>query len=113
MEKSKKILARRQWLRPVSSWGPNSSCCSTVELESYQTHNHNTGVKGPHKRRLEGTLDLSDCAHSVGYSFSASKDKHYKQQLAMMDKLIDELCLLKEAWVEGYGLVQERGGWKS
>lgn len=106
MEKDKVYLKRRQWLRPASSWGPTSSVHSSIALGTWQMPNAT-------KRRLDGSLTLTDCSDHVRFDFDADNDKHYKAHLRMMDKLLLEVMEVRAAWVKAHDEVIERGGWKS
>lgn len=109
---NKKFVQRRIWLRPASSWGPNSSCTTTVNFESY-TDAWRKNKKVMTSRGLDGTLTLTDCSNTVGYSFDADNGKQYKRHLAMMNKLVNEITNLRDGWVEAHDELHKRGGWKS
>ena len=99
--KDKKILNRRQWLRPASNWGPHSSIHTTVRVETYDKIS-----------TIQGEIGIRDCSNFVSLDIYASNDKHYTKQLAAIDKLINELDRFRTAFKEGRKEITKRGGWK-
>ena len=101
-----RLLNRRQWLRPKSSWGPNSSIHTDVSYHEYKT-------KTKINRSLDANIGLRDCSNYISFDYDASSERHYALQLRMMDKLIGEMVLVREAFVQGRAQITEQGGWTS
>ena len=87
--RDKKILNRRQWLRPLSSWGPSSTIITNVSRCRYSGD-----------AELDGSIALTDCNNGVSFDLSADNDRKHELQLAMLVKFIAELSLVRDAWVK-------------
>lgn len=98
--RSKRLLNRRQWLRPKQSWGPHSSVHTNVDLNEYSG-----------ERNLEGGISVTDCSRAINLDLNAETDRQHNLQLVMLDKLINELELVREAWIQGLDEIHTTGGW--
>jgi len=110
-DKRHKILRRRQWLRPVSSWGPQSSLHTSVTLEDSNDWCPGPGKKKRH-RSIYGNLGFRDCSDYISFDFNASNEGQWKKNLAVLDKLANEIELMRMAWLEAKRQVDQLGGWK-
>jgi hypothetical protein len=107
MHKTYTLLRHRRWLRPNSSWGPQTSIHSQVTLEDYtdeETHRQS--------RSLYGDFGLRDCGEYVSVDLNASTEKHYKQHLKALTVLLDEVQAVTTAWIEAGEQVKKLGGWE-
>lgn len=108
---TKKLLTRRVWLRPVRSWGPQSSFHSKVDVTLNQ---YETKKKLPRQEQsLAAEIGFRDCGNYISFDFDAETEHQYELQLKAMDKLLSEITLVRDAWVKARTLLIERGGWKS
>lgn len=103
---NKRILVRRQWLRPAKSWGPQSSVHSTIEQEQYSRSG------GKYYNHINGSFGLRDCSDYVSLDFNASNEKEYHYHLKAIDKLLHEIQLVRKGWIKAHDQVMERGGWR-
>ena len=95
---SKKLLNRRQWLRPLSSWGPESTIICRVTIDTYDG-----------EYCLSGRLSFRDCTTTVTFDFDADDRRHAMKHIVMIEKVIDELVLLRDTYVDGTNICIDKG----
>lgn len=104
----KRLLRRRQWLRPNKGWGTQS----TIHTDCEVFDNSWVTKRKTIQYSIEASLHLRDCSNHISFSFEADNDKHWYAQLRAMEKLKKELELLIEAWGDAASIVSTSGGWK-
>ena len=95
---TKKLLNRRQWLRPAKSWGPESSIHTTVSIDKYND-----------AYSLSGTINLRDCSQSIGFDFEADTLRQANHHIAMLDKLINEISRVQQSYQDGIDFCEDFG----
>lgn len=105
---NKKLLNRRVWLRPASSWGPESSIHSHVTVDSHKY----TPKDRPERTStsIDGSFSIRDCSHTISLDLYADKKKNSLKHLAALDKLVEEILLVREAYTKAMQLAEEH--WK-
>ena len=107
--KSKKLLNRRQWLRPARSWGPESTIHTSVDLDVYtHTKKDKTEVTS---HRIEGLLVLRDCSNRVSFDFESGNLKQARAQMEMLNTLQREITTLRDTYLGAIDSLINEGVW--
>lgn len=91
--RSKKILARRKWLRRMGEGGDDSNIQITLSVEKYD--------RAPNKQSTTVTADLSLTAcgpRGICYSFWSETAAEAKRNLRVLDILLDEIGELRQEY---------------
>ena len=98
------LLNVRHFLRPINSWGPET----TVHIKTKYTRYGYTDEGC----EVSANISIRDCSESIRLDFDATNERHYQIQKTAIAKLLQDVQALADAWDDAHMCVEDQGGWK-
>ena len=102
--KTIKLLNLRHFLRPISSWGPETTVHVGASIHTYDDSDFGCEVTA--------NISIRDCSNTIRLDFEATNELHYQIQRTAIYKLLSDVQALADAWDDGGTKVDDAGGWR-